>query len=358
MPQLRRVLHLIDRLDLYGAAPVIGQLAGQLSDDAWQLAVVALRADRRQSRTLESAGVACRNLDSRWNLDVIAWARLAHTLRRDSFHLLHLWDARLLPLIGRLLPQRTPLAVSLRGLPPPSTGQLRRVSRYFLTSERLRPPLLRRGVNAARLKVIPDGVHAQEAQAVDRAAVLTQVDFPGDARIIGTAGPLVRQENFAESIWRFELVRLLHPTARLVIVGEGPDRRLLERYARLVSSPECVRIISPGSVAASLLSVADVYWQAGSHPSSPQSLLSAMQRGLAVVAADTPSHRELIESESTGVLVPANSRAEFARATDELLIDAQRARRLGVAAASRARDSFPLAKMAGAYATAYDEIID
>ena len=52
---------------------------------------------------------------------------------------------------------------------------------------------------------------------------LVRFNLPADARIIAVAGPLVRRRNLDEAIWAFELVRVLNPNARLLIVGDGPD---------------------------------------------------------------------------------------------------------------------------------------
>ena len=71
---------------------------------------------------------------------------------------------------------------------------------------------------------------------------------------------------------------------------------------------------------------------------SPMKILEMMARGLAVIASDLPTVRDLIEHGRTGWLVPPNDPAALAEAIRLLRQDRGLAERLGSAAARRARD--------------------
>ena len=101
------------------------------------------------------------------------------------------------------------------------------------------------------------------------AAWLESWQLPADARVIAIAGPLVRRAAADEAIWCFELVRVLYPEARLLVLGDGPDRARLERFADEVSEPGCVRFLGYRADIAEILPHADVYWQLTSSTAAP-----------------------------------------------------------------------------------------
>ncbi len=72
----------------------------------------------------------------------------------------------------------------------------------------------------------------------------------------------------------------------------------------------------------------------------PLSWLEAMASAKAVVAYDIGWAAEVIESETSGVLVPSGDTEAFARAVEKLLSEPERARRLGLAARQRVENHF------------------
>jgi glycosyltransferase involved in cell wall biosynthesis len=173
--------------------------------------------------------------------------------------------------------------------------------------------------------------------------------------VVAVAGPLLRSNNFDEAIWCFELVRVIYDNARLVIFGDGPDRARLEQFAERVSDPGCVQFLGYRSDMADLLPHADVYWQLDASPATPWALLEAAAAGVPAVASDTRAHRAAVSPDRTGMLVALGSRAEVARATDELFANPDRAKRLGAAAAVFVADRWSLDAALASYERLYEK---
>ena len=78
--------------------------------------------------------------------------------------------------------------------------------------------------------------------------------------MLAVAGRLTRAHRIDEAIWNFELVRTLNERARLLVLGDGPDRSRLERFARLVSMPQAVKFLGDSQDATEVLPGIDVFW--------------------------------------------------------------------------------------------------
>ena len=83
-------------------------------------------------------------------------------------------------------------------------------------------------------------------------------------------------------------MRVLHPQARLVVFGDGPDRERLERFAGLVSEPACVVFCGYRADWTQLLPAVDVYWQLEPASTTPFALLEAMACGVPRSSAACP----------------------------------------------------------------------
>jgi glycosyltransferase involved in cell wall biosynthesis len=192
--------------------------------------------------------------------------------------------------------------------------------------------------------------------ACDRSEWLARWEFPPTARVIATAGPLVRSKAFDEVIWCYELVRVLYPEVRLLIIGDGPDRARLERFADDVSEPGCIRFLGYQPYISQVLGHADVYWQLNPSQTTPLALLEAQAAGVPVVISDVPAHRTAIEPESTGLVATLGNRAEVARATDDLFRDPERAQRMGTAGAAYVAARWSLNSTLAAYDELYAQV--
>jgi glycosyltransferase involved in cell wall biosynthesis len=183
------------------------------------------------------------------------------------------------------------------------------------------------GVDAARIAIWSRGVDRAKFDPARRSPAWRQAHGIGDDEVAALFfGRLVREKgiaDFAAAVTRANLSNL-----RPVIVGDGPARGEFER-------------LLPGAVFAGHLTGENLGQAVASadlllNPSSTEAFgnvnLEAMAAGLAVVSADAPSSRELIDDGRTGLLVPPGDVAAYAAALARLAGDARLRARLGEAA--------------------------
>jgi len=343
MHQPRRILHVISQLDGYGGARMLRHLAASQAAAGDRVVVAALTAEAPPVLELRDRGVPVTVLGRRWALDPIALARLVRLRGQTGAEVMHAWDPA--ALAAAALPGRARGGYALIAtLERPRTPQRwvarafgfvqQRVAALIVAEDLSRAWLEQLGAAAERIETIRPGVPRVAAAGGNAAEFRARLELPADAPLIAVAGPLRRHKQFDEAIWCFELVRVLHEQARLLIFGDGPDRARLEEFAESVSEAGCVRFLGYRDDLAELLPQADVYWQLEASSVTPLALLEAQAAGLPVVAGDVPAHRAAIVADRTGRLAQVGSRADVTRATDDLINHPAKARRLGAAAAA------------------------
>ncbi len=355
MSESRNILHVISRLDGYGTARQLRNLAREQLAAGCRLRIVALDANRQVRTEWETAGLHCRVLQRRWQFDPFAAWRLSDQLRHDRPDVIHAWDIDAVnyAAVARLRATRVPLVATLLMRPPATYWLVNQVDRLAVGSASLCRDYAARGVATEKLIVAPPSVCRSPASSLPRDQMLDGLGLPNDAQLIAVAGPLTRAKRLDEAIWCFELVRTLNERAVLLIFGDGSERQRLERFTRLVSEPAAVRFLGYREDLGHWLSQADVFWHPGEEASISAAVLESMAQRVPVVASDVPAHRELIEHGRTGLLAPIGSRARLARHTLRLLEDAKLASEIGEAAAEEVSKRFSSSAMIGAYHDLY-----
>ena len=147
------------------------------------------------------------------------------------------------------------------------------------------------------------------------------------------------------------------PNARLLLLGDGPRRAALVQHVGTRRLNH--RVALPGAFddLDGLLPAADLFVSPARDTGAPLALLEAMAAGLPVVATDTAGHRELIEHDRHGLLVPAYNSGALAGAVRRVLSDPELASRLGSAARDRVRQDYSLARCAAEHRDLFERVI-
>lgn len=176
-----------------------------------------------------------------------------------------------------------------------------------------------------------DRVHYLPNFVDDMGGVLAaELDVPPDRpRLLGL-GRLHRNKGFDT------LLRAMPglPEAHLVIAGEGPERRALERLAAELGVAERVSFLGWRPDAGALLAACDIFVCSSRHEPLGNMVLEAWSAARPVVAVAAQGPSELIRDGETGLLVPRESPEALGQAIRGLLADP--ARRAALSAAGRA----------------------
>jgi glycosyltransferase involved in cell wall biosynthesis len=178
-------------------------------------------------------------------------------------------------------------------------------------------------------QVIPNGVHVQRFRG-------SGADGRTDGRTVLFVGRLESRKGVRCLIDAMPALRERVPGARLVVAGEGPERKSLERRAAKVC-PGVVRFIGmvPNDALPAVYAAADVVCSPATHGESfGIVLLEAMAAGRPIVASRLEGFETVVTDDETAELVPPGDAAALAEGLAGVLTDTKRRASL-VATASR-----------------------
>ncbi|MFD7277015.1 glycosyltransferase [Streptomyces sp. NPDC059862] len=229
-------------------------------------------------------------------------------------------------------------------------------ARLVCVSEAERATGVRAGITG-RWTVIPNGIdperfHPADAGAV-RAGLAPLADVPPAAPLAVCVGRLCRQKGQDVLLRAWDAVVRRVPDARLVLVGDGPDReRLRERAPESVLFAGAVTDASPWYQAADLV-VLPSRWEG-----MALAPLEALACARPVVVTDVDGAREsLPPSFAARCLVPPERPAALAGAVGELLLDPLLRASLGEAGRRHVLTTHDVRHTAEALANVYRDLL-
>lgn len=141
--------------------------------------------------------------------------------------------------------------------------------------------------------------------------------------------------------------------ARLLLIGDGPERPRLEAMAEELGLGSTVTFVGHSGDVESYLQSSDVYVQPSRQEGMPNSVLQAMACSLPIVATAISGNMDLVAPSKNGLLVPREDAVALSDALEKLIQDADMRQRMGEASRVRAAESYELQRVLDRLETAY-----
>jgi glycosyltransferase involved in cell wall biosynthesis len=140
-------------------------------------------------------------------------------------------------------------------------------------------------------------------------------------RVILSVGRLSKEKAHADLILAFQRLCGTRADYKLVIVGEGPERASLEATAADLGID--TRVVFTGQISdvRPFYATADVFVLPSHSEGSPNVLLEAMGAEVPVVATAVGGVPEIVEDETSALLIPPGDPRAMANAIDRLVKD-------------------------------------
>ena len=222
----------------------------------------------------------------------------------------------------------------------------RAVDAVIAISEGVRSALLRGGVHADRIRVVPSGIDpaAMEAAPDARTAVRAEWGIDSGDVVVLVLGALERRKGHAVLLDAAGRLAAQHPGLRYVFAGDGGERAALTGAARHLGD----RVVFAGfrRDVAACLAAADVVALPSLHEGLGVAALEAMAAGRPVVASRVGGLAEVVVEGETGLFADAGEPGSLAAALAAVAGDPGLRARLGEGGRRRVLARYTAARMA------------
>jgi len=210
---------------------------------------------------------------------------------------------------------------------------------------------------ADRVSVVHNGRDLAQFDRKEPDGLRESLGVPAEAPVVGTVGRLIDRKGHDELLDAWVRLRDEVPDAHLLVVGDGPERSVLEAKADRLGIDESVTFAGLRDDVPDLLAAMDVFVFPSHYEGLPGALLEAMAAGLPCVATPVDGNGELLEAYESGLFFDVGDDAAMARALALLLEREDLAAEMGAAAQRRARQSFTVDTMVGNFEAVYERLL-
>lgn len=343
-------------------------LARGLPKEEFEVHVCALTREGPLAAPLTEAGIPIHSIGKRGKVDPLAFWRLTALMRRLKPDLVHTWIFAA-NAYGRAAALRAGVRVIVGGErcvdPWKSWWEfaidrpLAKRSECIITnSSGVREFYSRHGIAASKFEIIPNGIAMPSCEVKrTKAAWAEELGVPETAHWIGAIGRLWPQKRYPDLLCGVDVMKVVRDDVYLLILGGGPDRQKLERYAWQLKVEDRVRFLGERPDVQELLPHLSISTLASGYEGQSNAIMESMAWRLPVVASDIPGNRDLVVEGETGYLFPVGDRGEMARCWQRILSQPDLAKRLGDAGAARMREHFSIEQMVARHAELYHRLL-
>ena len=267
-----RILHVLHSLDTGGAERIVCDLA-QHRAEMLRTGAICLDHRGRLAYHAERLGIEVICTDRRAGLDLRQVGRIASVIRRFAPDVIHAHQytpyfyaalAAGVTGFGRIVftehGRHWPDVVSARRMWVNQALRLRRdriTAVCKFAAEALRT---RERIAGREICIIPNGVRcAQFDRPRQREWLGGLIGAGADATLCVQVARFSPVKDHATALRAFECIRGDHPSAHLVLVGDGPQRGSIEQLRRKLSLDRCVHLLGNRDDIPDLLAASDVF---------------------------------------------------------------------------------------------------
>jgi glycosyltransferase involved in cell wall biosynthesis len=215
------------------------------------------------------------------------------------------------------------------------------------------------GIPTQKLRVIHNGVDLNDfVDLPSKEEVREWLGIPSGSWVIGVAGRMKPQKGFE---YLLKALPLLEEEGlrdyRVMMVGDGPVRPILERQADELGCKDKVKFLGFRRDVPQLLRAMDLFAFPSLWEGFGTALVEAMVAEVPIVASDLPCVREIIPDERYGLLTPPRNPEALAAGILRIWRDAETKASLKTTAKDRAVQFFSLGRVVETYQGLFQEIL-
>jgi glycosyltransferase involved in cell wall biosynthesis len=370
MTKKAKILHILPNFGLGGAERMAVHLMQDLDSGRFEVAAVSMfdRVGSDLESMLEASGIPVWYLGKRIGFDPRMFYRIDRVLHRFRPHVVHThryvlryaWP----PMLYRRVLGKVHTVHNLAEKEVDATGKIvhHLAFRLGVVPVAIATEVARTIQNVygiANIPLIPNGIPLQNysSHGSPRLEWRKREGIGDEEVVFATIGRLTRQKNQRLLLDAFARATDEWGKGKLLLVGDGEQRRELEIKVDALRLGQRVRFLGVRTDIPEILGACDVFVLSSDWEGNPLTVMEAMAAGKAVVSTAVGGVPELVVDGATGILVPAGDAAALTDALSVMLCDAEKRLEMGRAAARRAEKHFCVKVMAKRYEELYENLL-
>ncbi len=335
---MTKILHILQSFGVGGMENRVARLAAGLSRKGFQITILTLRETKGRMPALpENVQVVHFGVPS--GLHFFRLTALAGFIRKNGYHIVHThnWSTMFYGILAGKL-GRCPIVIhgehglnfhDLAGIPWKRETAQRALALMCDHIVAVHPYMAKTVAEIWRVpfeKVTPI-VNGVDTVRFEPGPTSKNMEFT-----VGTVGRLDAVKNFRGLLQGFAIFRARHPEgfpARLVLVGEGPEKADLEKYAVELGLGESIRFIGDATDPERWYRSFSVFVNASFSEGMSNTILEAMACGLPLVVSNVPGNASWIKDEVNSLQFNPTDPEGLADKLDALSADPERGRKMG-----------------------------
>ncbi|MBI1848983.1 MAG: glycosyltransferase [Planctomycetes bacterium] len=314
-----------------------------------------------------AAGATVLEIPMRGETDLRAVFRIARRIRDVGYDVIHMHTSHahtlgclssLAARMGRrVVSRRVDFSIYRHPFSMSGLKYKHGVDRFIAISHAVQAALVADGVPAERISIVASGVDPERLRGVSGAGVRAELHVPDGAPLVVNVAHLAWHKAQEFLVRAVPALLADIPDARIVIVGDGERRGLLEREIRDLGVERSVILAGFRADASRFMAAANVFVMPSVMEGLCTSILDALLLERPVVASRAGGMPEIVEDGMTGWLVPPKDPAALASAIVASLRDPERAARLARQGRERVLREFTADAMVEGTLRVYRELV-
>jgi glycosyltransferase involved in cell wall biosynthesis len=236
----------------------------------------------------------------------------------------------------------------------------RTVDKFVAITEEIEESLRQIGIPARKLAKIANGIPLDDfSQSYDKGHVKAEIGWSGKTIVVTFVGRLVQAKGVDWLIEVWQHVARQHRQARLLIVGDGPERTALETKAQALGIMNTVAFVGRQTEVFKFLAASDVFVLPSRQEGTSNALLEAMSQSLPVVVADDilGGNRGVVNDQQDGYVIKLGDSEVFVEILCKLLEDEGLREEMGRRSRKKIEEKFSIESIADKYCELYYELL-
>jgi len=230
---------------------------------------------------------------------------------------------------------------------------LRRFDRIYPLSPSLTEDLIKRGFEKRRLRLI---LNAVNAAAFDRSFNNRKARRAGDPFHILFVGRLCRPKGVFELLEAIAQAWFDCPI-EVRLVGDGACRYALEDHAKALGIANKIHFVGAVNQVVSHFEWSDVLVLPSHSEGIPRVIMEAFAAGVPVIGTAIPGIQQLVEEDSTGMLVPVHDTDALVKALIRMSENPEKAQRMTLNARRLVLEKFSARRQAAEFESEYINLV-